>query len=191
MELLDAAKACQEPILRPAAELLMRSAIEVALRGRYLVVGPDRDDEYARLLGDYLDHGGKLAKTAAVEFGGVAPWVLGVVEPSTKPPRDLAAIAHALDQISGLEATNQWSARWLYEWLYRWLSNSAEHAGIAAVGRFIERQDAIKPNPDPLSTARWHVVIAGQLGELAREVYTAHGVPLGLLDEVGVRLPDD
>ncbi|MGH9180454.1 MAG: hypothetical protein ACRD0Q_04685 [Acidimicrobiales bacterium] len=52
LELLDAAKACQEPTLRPAAELLMRSAIEVALRGRYLVVGPDRDDEYARLLGD-------------------------------------------------------------------------------------------------------------------------------------------
>jgi hypothetical protein len=189
VELLDAAKASQDPPLRPAAELLMRSAIEVALRGRYLLVGGDRDDEFARLLGDYLDRGEKLAKTIGTTFGGVAPWVLQVVQPSTKPPRDLASIAKALDKLSGREATSRWSAEYLYEWLYRWLSNSAEHAGIAAVGRFVESHDAINPTPEPLSTARWHIVIAGQLGELAREVYTAHGVSTDPLDEIGVHLP--
>ena len=189
LELLDATRAGDEPALRPAAELLMRSAIEVALRGRYLLVGADRDDEYARLLGDYLDRGEKLAKTTGTTFGGVAPWVLQAVQPSTKRPRDLAAIAQALDKISGRDPTSRWSATWLYEWLYRWLSNSAEHAGIAAVGRFVEAPNVVDPSPDPLSTARWHVVIAGQLGELAREVYAAHGVTIDPLDDIGVGLP--
>lgn len=190
LELLDAARASEQRPRGPAAELLMRSAIEVVLRGRYLLVCPDGSDEYARLLGDYLRRGEAHSTTTGFTFRGVAPWVLDVVEPSTKPPRDLAAIARALDKVSGREAANEWSATWLYEWLYRWLSNSAEHAGISAVGRFIVRHDVVNPTPPPLSERRWHIVIAGQLGELARELYSAFGVPTDVLDNLGVRLPE-
>lgn len=190
LELLDAARLCLQRPLGPAAELLMRSAIEVVLRGRYLLVGQDRDDEYARLLGDYLRRGEAHSKTTGFAFGGVAPWVLQVVKPSTKPPRDLAAVAQDLDRYSGQEVTSRWSATWLYDWLYRWLSNSAEHAGIAAVGRFIEQRDVVNPTPPPLTERRWHVLIAAHLGELAQEVYRSFGVPTDVLDELGVGLPD-
>jgi hypothetical protein len=38
LELLDAARRCREPVQFPAAELVLRTAVEVALRGRYLLM---------------------------------------------------------------------------------------------------------------------------------------------------------
>lgn len=195
LELLDAARASP-----PAAgELLMRVAVEVSLRGRFLLTCEGGPEEFARMLGDYQKRGGQQVENLKredpdeftdTEFGGVAPWVVEEVPPSSAPLLDLFSVARTLDELSGLEPKNPRSALYAYRRYYQWLSNSAMHGGIRAIGRFVEHAGSgvVDPEPEGLSSPdrRWTVLMALQLLELARVVWAAHGLPADELQATGV-----
>lgn len=204
LELLDAARACRVPVLTPAAELLLRSAIEVGLRARFLL-GPTGGDELVRMTRDFLRRGANQAAALGTEFGGVAPEFVAAVLASAEdvsepgrskpargeaPPRDLYAIATGLDARDGVGKDDANSSRSAYS-IYSALSESGAHSGLAAVRRFTELREgraAVKGDPQPLTNDRQlYLIVGGLLGDLAREVFVGFGVPTDELDQLGVR----
>lgn len=207
LELLGAARACNTQMLGPAGELVLRTAVEVALRGRFLL-SPDGGDELFRMTVHFLKHGAKTAAGLQAEFGGVGSEFLAAVgvepaqgplrsemgEPSlpvgSKRPRDLFAVAQALDARAGLGQDDNRSAVRIYRMLYGPLSDSVVHGGLAALRRFTELREGlavISHEPQPLTSGRrFHVIVGGLLGDLAREVFVAFDLPTSRLDEIGI-----
>ncbi len=111
-------------------------------------------------------------------------------KPKAKSTRDLATIAEALDKIAGLTPNNRGSAVYAYNTFYAPLSDSATHAGLAAVRRFVEiRHGRVRmaDSPPPLTTRLRHLIVAGLLGDLAWQVFIAFGIPTDDLEATGVR----
>lgn len=207
LELLAAARASQGEAVGPARELLLRTAVEVALRGRFLL-GSDGLDELGRMLGYLLEKGSQKAKALGTYFGGAStPFLAAVPIPMTQPAatpgcckpvpdpkplptRDLASIAQALDKAAGLTPEDAGSAVHAYRTFYGPLSDSAAHGGLAALRRFSELREGrvvIVENPEPLTHGPLHLTVTGYLGDLARAVFVAFEVPTDDLDATGVR----
>ena len=214
LELLSAGRACRGQVFAPAAELVLRSATEAALRGRFLL-GPTGGDELIRMTGDFIRRGTRLAEVLGTEFGGMSSAFLAAVAPSNKEggeqaaedpngkpatrpkPRNLYEISKALDLQNGLSEDHRASSVRAYRVFYGALSESAAHSGLAALRRFTEMRNgraAVTAKPEPLTgDRRLHLIVGGLLGELARELFMAFGIATDDLDELGVRLalPDD
>lgn len=99
IELLDAARTCRDPVQFPAAELVLRSGVDVALRGRYLPACPDADDELRRMHGAYVKRKKQLAKSCG---DGTPPRAVpatfaAALPPSSTRERDLFVLAAAID----------------------------------------------------------------------------------------------
>lgn len=179
----------------PAAELVLRSGIDVALRGRYLLVSPDAGDELQRMHGAYVKRKQQLSKSCGDGKTQPVPLAFAAaVPPSAQKERDLFVVAEAIDALGKTRRKRTSTATWAYRCLYQWMSNAAAHSGLYAVERFTVETDgkaAVTTRPESLSNPerRHYVQVAAQLGALAREVFTAYGLPLDDLDATGVRLP--
>lgn len=202
LELLGALRACDGDDRRPARELLLRSTVEVALRGRFLL-GPLGDDELTRTAAWFLFKGAKKANNLKTTFGGLSPEFVTAVLPevATEPSKatekptvpeswDLFSVATALDKDAKFDRTARGSAVEAYHALYAPLSDSAVHAGIAALRRFTvttEGKACVVAHPEPLLTGpRLHLIAAGLLGDLALEVFAAFDLSTAALVETDV-----
>jgi hypothetical protein len=142
--------------------------------------------------GAYLKRKGETAKHCGGRFRGSPPQFAAAVPSSSKPAHNLYEVANAIDSHPRKRSTRV-PAMWTYRCLYQWLSNAATHAGLHAVERFtvaVEGRAAFVIEPEPLSGAgrRHYVMVAGQLGELAREVFAAFDLDSTELDATGVGL---
>lgn len=193
LELLATTRVCPGKARAPATQLLLRTAVEVALRGRYLLLAPEAQatDELARMHDFFVRKGEEVAKACDADFAGVAPSFAAAVPRSPHNQRGLHTIARTLDAHDGLTLKDEHSAMRAYRCIYQWLSNAAAHGGLGALSRIVVGQDgkaAINPNPEPLTTGRrLYVIIGGLLGDLARDVFVAFGVSTDDLDATGVR----
>lgn len=99
IELLDAARTCRDPVQFPAAELVLRSGVDVALRGRYLLACPDADDELRRMHGAYVKRKKQLANSCGdgTSLPAVPATFTAALPPSSTRERDLFVLAAAID----------------------------------------------------------------------------------------------
>lgn len=172
-----------------ALELVLRTGCEVTLRG-WLLLSTAGAAEFARMLFDYRTRERRLAADAGMEFVDLPPF-LATAAQTDKPPRNLFAIAEALDRHDHLDIKDPASARRWYRSCYRWPSVSSAHAGLQSLKRYTSEQagrlHVVTAEPLRMSSHP-EVFFAGLVGALADDVFDDFGIERFHLDALGVRI---
>lgn len=195
LELLSSARAAdRQSGAAPVVELATRSIFEASCRGRYLLKSPSASDEFARMCTEYERHERNLGAKIGAEVPTLPHYIaiLGANMPPRSRALDLWRVCEALDDIEDRAADDQMSARSSYALHYQWLSNSAAHAGLSSVKRFVqERQGVLFLNNSvqPLTSAWPLALVSAHVGELAVAVFEAFELSSDALKATAVVLP--
>lgn len=192
LQLLSAARGADHGGSTPAVELAVRSGFEVVCRGRFLVLSPDAEAEFAGMIADFQLRNSEMNQKIGQEPAPLPPF-LAHADPSQRTrPRNLWRICGELDELERRDLEDLFSARRSYRPMFAWLSDAAVHGGLGAVRSFvIEREGVLHLVDDPGHlTSDWPIpILAAHVGELARVVLEAFGLDSEPITATGFVLP--
>jgi hypothetical protein len=164
------------------ATLGVRTAFELAVVGRYMLVSANGPDEFRLRYNVSLREDEKLAAQAGLPSPPPPVDFLAHLVDSTNKikPRTLADIVDEIDQLDGRDPLDNRSLRSCYRLLYKYVSNSAAHASLSSIKRDSRRDRDVlllESNPPPIFSEVPVLLIGALVGELAYAVFTAMGLP--------------
>lgn len=152
----------------------LRSAFELVVVARFILVAAEGADEFRRRVNDSLSEDQKLADQIDSPMGVPADFLLSIVDPDAKRPRDLYALATTLDRLDRRADSDRYSLRACYRLVHKFVSNTGSHANVSSIKRHSRREGdvlLIEPNPDPIFREPPVLLIAALVRELALEVF--------------------
>ena len=170
-----------------ACVLSLRSVLELAVVGRYLICGPDAEDEFARRLNAAIKKESGLAARIGAASAGPPDFLLPLIDPNARPPRSMPALAEQLDAIDDRTAGQPGSVLFMYWFLHQYVSNSGSHANVLSIKHYAKREgDVLMLQPASKGVFETPPVLqaACMVYDLAKAVFEALGIPVDSLPTI-------
>lgn len=184
----------RDAVTSPTLQTLgLRSAFELAVVGRFLLVDKDGADEFARRYNMSLKGDSQLGTFFEHPSGRPADFLAHLVNADSKAPRDVASLSAKLDKHDGFSAADRLSAQACWHLLHKHVSNSGSHASLSSIKRYTRRDGdvlLIDRRSDPIFTEPPVLVVAAFIRDLAVDVLAAQGLPSDNLPHE-IRRPHD
>lgn len=158
----------------------IRTAFELTVVGRFLLIAEEGHDEFVRRFNDSVHSETQVAGMFDIENPGPADFLEHLIDPSAKSPRSLRTLAQQLDAVDGYPADSRYSAESCYGLVHKHVSNMMSHANLSSVKYHVDRDGDVlfvrvaKDVTDKLAPT---MIVSCFIGELADDVFRAFGLP--------------